>query len=76
MVDHGDDAAIIQAGRAQDADHAHDLARRIGIRRGDDGRSRQAEKAVLRADENAHSIALLGQFQQADQVILALNILE
>ena len=47
MVDHGNDAAIVEPGGAQNTYDADDLARRIGIRRGDDGRSRKTEKPIF-----------------------------
>ena len=76
MVDHGNDAAVIQPGRAQNPDHAHDFPGRIGIGGGDDGGTRQGEQPVLRADENADPVAFARQFQQADQVPLALDVVK
>src|SRR6185437_8769102 len=76
VVDHRDDAAIIESRGSENADHADDLARRIGVGRRHNGGARQAEQPVFRTDEDAHAVALLGEFEQANQVVLALDVLE
>src|SRR5665213_2147886 len=76
IIHHRNDPPIIQARRAKNADHAYDLALCIGVRRRHDGRTGKAEQPVLRADEDANTIGILGQLHQPDQIVLAVDIVE
>ena len=73
-VDDGDDAAVVEAGGADDADGAHDRAVGVHVRRDDEGGAREREELVLRADEDAHALGLLGELQEAGDVALLLEV--
>ena len=73
VVDHRDDAGVVQPGRADHADHADDAAGAVVIGR-DDGRgARQREQLVLRADEDAHALGALGAAEQVDHARAAVS---
>ena len=76
VVDHRHDAGIVEPGRADDAERADDAGVLVAIGRDDQRRARQREQLVLRADEDAHAGAFLGEAEKLDQAVLRLQILE
>src|SRR5215470_4637958 len=73
VVDHGDDAGVVDAGRADDADGADDLLAAVAIG-GDDHRAAgEAEQLVLGADEDLHALREVGGLQQPYHRLLGLE---
>src|SRR6516225_9991685 len=76
VVDHRDDAGVVEPGRTDDAENADDLSGRVVIG-GDDGRGAgQRKQLVFRADKDAHAFGLLGAAKQIDYLAPGLEIIE
>ncbi len=76
VIDHRDDPRVVEPGRADDAEHADDVAGAVAIGRDDGRRAGQREQLVLRADEDAHAIGALGAAEQIDDAALGLQVVE
>ncbi len=76
VVDHRDDAGVIQAGRADDTDNADDFA--LAILEGCDNqrRSRQREELVLGADENRDAVAFVGLAEELNEFTFRFDVVE
>src|SRR6516225_4247661 len=76
VVDHRDDAGVVEPGRTDDAENADDLSGRVVIG-GDDGRGAgQRKQLVLRTDKDAHALGPLGAAKQIDHLAPGLEIIE
>src|SRR2546430_1112426 len=76
VVDHRDHPRIVEPGRADHADHADDAARGVVIGRDHGRRAGQRKQLVLRANEDAHALGLLGAAEQLGHLALGLEIVE
>src|ERR1043166_9429797 len=59
IVDHRDDARVVEPGRADHAEHPDDAAGAVAIGRDDGGGAGQREQLVLRDDEARHALGAL-----------------
>src|SRR4029079_11353605 len=76
VVDHGNDARIIEPRRTDHPQYANYFLLGVLERRHDQRRTRQREQLVLGADEDAHAFAALGKAKKLHQVGLGIEILE
>src|SRR5437899_2947021 len=76
VVDHRDDACVVEPGRADHAEHPDDAAGAVAIGRDDGGGTGEREQLVLRADEDAHPLGALGAAEDVDQAALGFEIVE
>src|SRR4051794_39065970 len=76
VVDHRNDAGIIEPGGADDAQDADDLLLAIAVGSDDERGAGQREELILRADEDAHPLSSLGKAQELDQLLLVFDVVE
>ena len=76
VIDHRNDAGIIQTRRANDAEYADDLLLIVLERRDDQGRTRHREQGILRADEDPHAFAFLCRVEEIDDPLLAFKLVK
>src|SRR5215472_12602342 len=76
VVDHRDDAGVVEPGRTDDAENADDLSGRVVIG-GDDGRGAgQRKQLVFRTNKDAHALGLRGAAKQIDHLAPGFEIIE
>src|SRR6202041_422241 len=76
IFDHRHDAAVIEPGRPDDAEHAGDAMVAVPERRGDHRRSGKREQLVLRTNEDLDALAGFGPVQEQHHVGLGLHVSE
>src|SRR6185503_3006689 len=73
VVDHRDDAGVVEPAGADDPDRANQLALAVPVGRNDRRAAGEAEQVALRADEDLHPFGLVGGLQQLQQLLLGLE---
>src|SRR5262249_47844772 len=76
VVDHRDHPRVVEPGRADHADDADDAAGGVVVGRDHGRRTGQRKQLVLRADEDAHALGLLGATEQVGHPALGLEVVE
>ncbi len=76
VIHHRHDARVIEPLRPDDAENADDLLVLVAEGCCHQRGAGKREKLVLRADEDAHAIALLGAGEEVDHILAAFEILE
>src|SRR5262249_19556005 len=66
VIDHGDNASVIEPGGADDADYTDNAAFAVPIRCDDGRRAGEREQLVFRTNENAYPVSSLRSPEQVD----------
>ena len=76
IIDHRHDAGVVEPRRPDHAEHADDALLAVAERRRDHRRAGEREELVLRTDEDAHALAVLGAIEDVDHVLLRFEVVE
>src|SRR5262249_1137280 len=76
VIDHGNDASVVESGGTEHSNDPHDLAISVGVGSRDDGRPREAEQPVLGPNEDVHAVTQARQLEELNEIVLALYVVE